>query len=43
MNTPRVKLMKSNWKDETTIVLDACALIAFLNDEPGADMVAAML
>ena len=35
--------MKSTWKDETQIVLDACALIAFLNDEPGAENVAAML
>lgn len=35
--------MKSDWKNESTIVLDACALIAFLNDEPGADVVAALL
>lgn len=35
--------MKSNWKDETHIVLDACALIAFLNDEPGAEIVASIL
>jgi len=35
--------MKSTWNDETQIVLDACALIAFLNDEPGAEIVAAML
>ncbi len=31
--------MKSDWKNEPLIVLDACALIAFLNDEPGADHV----
>lgn len=43
MNTPPVNPMKSTWKDETQIVLDACALIAFLNDEPGAEMMAAML
>lgn len=35
--------MKSTWKDEKHIVLDACALIAFLNDEPGAEIVAAIL
>ena len=35
--------MKSDWKNESVIVLDACALIAFLNDEPGADVVAALL
>jgi PIN domain nuclease of toxin-antitoxin system len=35
--------MKSKLKDEPLVVLDACALIAFLNDEPGADMVAAAL
>ena len=35
--------MKSDWKDEKHIVLDACALIAFLNDEPGAEIVAAIL
>ena len=35
--------MKSTWNDETQIVLDACALIAFLNDELGAEIVAAML
>jgi PIN domain nuclease of toxin-antitoxin system len=33
--------MKSAWKNEPCVVLDACALIAFLNDEPGADIVAA--
>lgn len=31
--------MKSDWKNERHVVLDACALIAFLNDEPGAEMV----
>jgi predicted nucleic acid-binding protein len=31
--------MKSDWKNEPAIVLDACALIAYLNDEPGADLV----
>ena len=31
--------MNSDWKNEALIVLDACALIAFLNDEPGADLV----
>jgi predicted nucleic acid-binding protein len=31
--------MKSNWKGETLVVFDACALIAFLNDEPGADII----
>ncbi len=35
--------MKSSWKDEPVVVLDACALIAFFNDEPGADVVAAVL
>jgi uncharacterized protein len=35
--------MKSDWKNEGHVVLDACALIAFLNDEPGADLVAAIL
>ena len=35
--------MKSDWKNEPIIVLDACALIAFLNDEPGAEIVAAIL
>ena len=43
MNTPPANPMKSTWKDETQIVLDACALIAFLNDEPGAEIVTAML
>jgi predicted nucleic acid-binding protein len=31
--------MKSVWKDESCVVLDACALIAFLNNEPGADVI----
>lgn len=35
--------MKSAWKNETHVVLDACALIAFLNDEPGAEVVASLL
>ena len=35
--------MKSALKDEPTVVLDACALIAFFNDEPGADVVAEAL
>ena len=35
--------MKSAWKDEPVVVFDACALIAFLNDEPGADTVATAL
>lgn len=35
--------MKSDWKTEPVVVLDACALIAFFNDEPGADVVAAVL
>ncbi|MES2922349.1 MAG: PIN domain-containing protein [Verrucomicrobiota bacterium] len=35
--------MKSAWKDEPIVVLDACALIAFLNDEPGADVIALVL
>jgi uncharacterized protein len=35
--------MKSDWMDEPIVVLDACALIAFFNDEPGADMIAAVL
>jgi PIN domain nuclease of toxin-antitoxin system len=35
--------MKSALKDEPTVVLDACALIAFFNDEPGADIVAEVL
>jgi predicted nucleic acid-binding protein len=34
--------MKSVWKNEPCVVLDACALIAFLNDEPGADIVATL-
>ena len=34
--------MKSAWKNEPCVVLDACALIAFLNDEPGADVVASL-
>ena len=32
--------MKSDWKNEPLVVLDACALIAFFNDESGADAVA---
>lgn len=28
---------------ETKYVVDACALLAFLNDEPGAEMVDALL
>ena len=32
--------MKSDWKNEPLVVLDACALIAFFNDESGADVVA---
>lgn len=43
MNLPPVNPMKSDWKNETHLVLDACALIAFLNDEPGAEVVAAIL
>ncbi len=35
--------MKSNWKAEPIVVLDACALIAFFNDELGADVIAAIL
>ena len=35
--------MKSDWKNEPLIVLDACALIAFFNDEPGSDHVADIL
>jgi len=35
--------MKSALNDEPAVVLDACALIAFLNDESGADTVAALL
>lgn len=35
--------MKSDWKNEPVVVLDACALIAFFNDEPGAEVVAAVL
>ena len=35
--------MKSDCKNEPVVVLDACALIAFFNDEPGADVVAAVL
>jgi PIN domain nuclease of toxin-antitoxin system len=35
--------MKSDWKNESHVVLDACALIAFLNDEPGANVVATIL
>jgi len=31
--------MKSAVKDEPIIVLDACSLIAFFNDEPGAGIV----
>jgi len=35
--------MKSDWKNEPLVVLDACALIAYFNDEPGADLVEAIL
>ena len=35
--------MRSDWKTETHVVLDACALIAFLNNEPGSEVVAAVL
>jgi uncharacterized protein len=35
--------MKSDWMNEPSVVLDACALIAFFNDEPGAEVVAAIL
>lgn len=35
--------MKSDWKNEPLITLDACALIAYLNDEPGADIVELIL
>ena len=35
--------MKSDWKNEPAVVLDACALTAFLNDEPGAELVASIL
>ena len=34
--------MKSDWKNEPCVILDACALIAFLNDEPGADVIASL-
>lgn len=34
--------MISDWKNEASVVLDACALIAFLNDEPGADTVTSL-
>lgn len=43
MNLPLKSPMKSKWKNETHLVLDACALMAFLNDEPGAEVVAAIL
>jgi predicted nucleic acid-binding protein len=35
--------MKFNWKNEPLIILDACALIAYFNDEPGADLVESIL
>ena len=35
--------MKSVLKNEPIVVLDACALIAFLNDEAGAEIVANLL
>jgi len=35
--------MKSDWKDEACVVLDACALIAFFNNETGAEVVASVL
>lgn len=35
--------MSAPWKNEPVVVLDACALIAFLNDESGADVVASIL
>ncbi len=35
--------MKFDWKNETLIALDACALIAYLNDEPGAELVDSIL
>ena len=31
--------MKSALRNEACVALDACALIAFLNGEPGADVV----
>jgi|694.fasta_scaffold42755_3 hypothetical protein len=34
--------MRSDWKNEPIVVLDACALIAFFNDEPGAEVVEAI-
>lgn len=43
MTLPLKNPMKSSWKNETHLVLDACALIAFLNDEPGAEVVATLL
>ena len=35
--------MKSVLKNEPIVVLDACALIAFLNDQTGAEIVANLL
>ena len=35
--------MKSAVKDEPVVVLDACALIAYCNDEAGAEVVSAAL
>ena len=35
--------MKPDLKNELSVVLDACALIAFFNDEEGADIVAQVL
>jgi predicted nucleic acid-binding protein len=35
--------MNPVWKDEPVAVLDACSLIAYFNDEPGAEIVAGIL
>jgi PIN domain nuclease of toxin-antitoxin system len=35
--------MTSDWKSESHVVLDACALIAFFNDELGAEIVDLLL
>ena len=35
--------MNPVWKDESVAVLDACSLIAYFNDKPGAEIVAGIL
>ena len=39
MNLLEKSLMKLSWRHNLPVVLDACAVIAYLMDEPGADIV----